>query len=148
MVVFFLRKTRQVNIFSDIYSMAFICDRNYIVQIRFCDKKKIALIWVRSRGSKFQAKNTNYKIEVQGSESKVSYEGPVRRIDEKSEDIVKSLKGLTIPIDNISQCSQRYRLNFSVEIKNLKLKENLPVFESEKYVLKEPLKKKIRSENT
>ena len=133
---------------SLLWSKAFICFWNFIVQIRFCDKNKTALIWVRLMKSKFQAKYINYKIEVPGPQNKVSYEGRVRNIDEKIDDIVESENGLTIPFGYIKKCLQEDRLNFSVEIKNLKSKEYLIFFEAENYVSEEPMNKKVKLENS
>ena len=133
---------------SLLWSKAFICVWNFIVQIRFCDKNKTALIWVRLLESKFQAKYINYKIEVQGPANKVSYEGRVRNIDEKIDDIVESENGLTIPFGYIKKCLHEDRLHFSVEIKNLKSKEYLIFFESENYVSEEPMNKKVKLENS
>ena len=130
---------------SDVYSKAFICNTNFVVQIRFSEKKNIALIWVRSMESKLEAKHINYKIKILGSENKISFEGPIRNIGEKIDDIVKSQNGLVIPITNIKKYLQEDRLHFSVEIKDLKSTENLTVFESEN-MSKEPLNKRIKIE--
>ena len=110
--------------------------------MKFCEKNNIALIWVRLMESKFQAKYINYKIEVQGPENKVSFEGPVRNIDEKIDEIVKSQNGLSIPFANFKKCLKKERLHFSIRVKNLKPKEDLIVFESPNCESKEPLKKK------
>ena len=131
-----------------IYTKAFICDQNFIVQMKFCEKNNIVLIWVRLMESKFQAKYINYKIEVQGPNSKVSFEGSVRSIDENIHDIDNSQDGLIMPFANIKKFLQEDRLHFSVEIKDLKSKEDLIAFESENYESKEPLKKKFKSEKT
>ena len=61
--------------------------------------------------------------QCEGPENKISFEGPVRNIDEKIDDIVESQNGLMIPFANIKKCLQEERLHFSVEIRNLKSKE-------------------------
>ena len=112
--------------------------------MKFCGQKKVALIWVRLLESKYQAEFINYKIEVQGPQYKVSFEGPVRSIDEKIQDIFKSQIGLAIPFAILKKCLQEEKLHFSIVIKNLKLKDDLVVFESENCEPKEPLKKKFK----
>ena len=108
--------------------MPFLCDKTFMgmVIIRFCEQKKIALIWAQFESMDwfesliFQPNCLNYKLEVQGPENKISFEGPVRNIDEKIDNIVESQNGLTIPFANIKKCLQEERLHFSVEIRNLK----------------------------
>ena len=126
----------------------FICNSNFIIQICLCLETNIALIWVRLLESKHQAKFINYKIEVKDSVNKVSFEGPVRNIDEKIDDIVVSQNGLSITFANIIKCLKEQRLHFSIVLRNLKPKEDLMVFESGNYESKDPLKKKIKIENT
>ena len=104
------------------------------------------MIWVRMMGSKFQVKFFNYKIEVQGLENKVFYEGPVRHIGEKNLDIFKSQIGLSIPFAIIKKCLKEDRLHFSIEIRNMNNQSPLAKFEGENCEEK-PLKKKIKIEN-
>ena len=117
---------------------AFICDNNFVIQMQFNEEKQIALIWVRLMESKFQAKHINYKIEVQGPENKVFYEGSVRNIDEKIQDIFNSQIGLALPFAIIKKCLQEERLHFCIVIKNLKSNEDLTLFESENSESEEP----------
>ena len=110
---------------------AFICDNNFVVQMQFSEEKQIALIWVRLMDSKFQANHIIYKIEVQGPENKVFYEGSVRNIDEKIKDIFKSQIGLALPFSIIRKCLQEERLHFCVEIKNLRSNKEITLQKSE-----------------
>ena len=110
---------------------AFICDNNFLVQMQFSEEKQIALLWVRLMDSKFQAKHINYKIEVQGPENKVFYEGSVRNIDETIKDIFKSQIGLALPFSIIRKCLQEERLHFCVEIKNLRSNKEITLQKSE-----------------
>ena len=82
----------------------FTYNKSFFVQMEFCGQKKVALIWVRLLESKYQAKFINYKIEVQGPQYKVSFEGPVRSIDEKTQDIFMSQIGLVIPFAVLKKC--------------------------------------------
>ena len=45
---------------------------------------------------------------MDGPENKVSFEGPVRSIDEKIEAIVESQNGLAITFANIKKCVKEY----------------------------------------
>ena len=96
----------------------------------------------------FQAKYINYKIQVQSPENKVSYEGPVRNIDEKIQDIAKSLTGLIIPIANIKNWLKEERLHFTIQIRKFSSEEDRTIFESENHKSKKPLNKKFKSDYT
>ena len=121
-------------------------DVNFIVQRYIDGDKESALLWVRLIGSKVEASDFTYKIEINGP-GQFSYKGPVRYIDEKCEDIVKSQIGLNIPINILKSCLQEKRLNFLVEIKHSNSKEAPINFESNNFDLEEPMNKKIKVEN-
>ena len=121
-------------------------DTNFIVQRYIDGDKESALLWVRLIGSKFEASDFTYKIEINGP-GQFSYKGPVRYIDEKCEDIVKSQIGLNIPINILKSCLQEKRLNFLVEITHSKSPEEPTYFESNISDSEEPWKKKIKVEN-
>ena len=87
--------------------------------------------------------------------NKITFEGPVRYIDEKREDIKKSQIGLIVPYNIIKGFQQENKPKFlfetKLEIKSLKSKgeinqKEMP-FESENCETKEPIKKKIKIEN-
>ena len=131
---------------------AFSIENNDFIVQRYIDEaKESSLLWVRCIGSKFEAKDFTYKIEINGP-GQFLYKGPVRHIDEKSDDIIKSKIGLNIPNTILEACLQENRLNISVEIEhsnsNGNQRRNPVIFESEKYNLEEPLSKKIKTDNT
>ena len=111
--------------------------------------KERIIMWVCLFGSKIQAKDLNFRIEIEVPRSKVLYEGPVRYIDENIFDITESQVGLNVPFSIVKKCLRQSRLHFSVEIKNLMLNyETNQAFESENYDNNEPEKKKIKIETT
>ena len=127
--------------------LIFINDK--LISVSMCYNKETAIIWACLVGSKSQAKDLNYKIEVRIPESKFIYEGPVRYIDEKTEDIFKSKMFLTVPI-GLQGENNGNKLLWTIEIKNLKsnIQINNLLTESENSEIKEPMLKKIKLENT
>ena len=120
--------------------------KHFIVQMQSDQKKERIILWICLFGSKIQANDLNYKVEIEVPRNKVLYEGPVRYIDENKSDIVKSQVGLNVPFSIVKKCLKQCRLHFSIEIKNLKFNyETNQAFESENYDMNEPLKMKIEN---
>ena len=121
--------------------------KNFFIQMSLDDLKESVLMWIYLVGSKFEANEFIYRLEVKSPVSKTIYEGPVRYIDEKREDIKKSQMGLFVPYSIVrsfkknDQSDTLFETKFT--IKSLKSKGEIP-FESENCETKEPMKKKIK----
>ena len=87
--------------------------------------RKSMMLWIQLFGSKFEAKNFQYWIQIAGdlTVGKSIYEGPVQSIDDKKTDVFKSQVGLVLPFEFFEKCVQDATLTVEFGFKDLKLKE-------------------------
>ena len=129
-------------------------EKKFFIHMKHDTSKESVFMWVYIVGSKFEANEFIYRLEANapGLVSKIIYEGPVRYIDEKREDIRKSQMGLIVPYIIVKSFKKNNQSDTLFEtkltIKSLKSKgkinEREIPFESENFETKGPMKKKSK----
>ena len=99
-------------------------EKKFFFQAEIGSAKKSIMIWIQLFGSKFEAKNFHYWIQVGDlTVGKTNHEGPVKSIDDNKTEVFESQIGLLIPFALLEKCLQDDKLTVEFGIKDLKPKE-------------------------
>ena len=101
-------------------------NRNFFVQVenRFICKQTI--IWVQLYGSKLEAKNFKYSMQLPENQEAgfTTYKGPVKSLDDDKSEVFKSRNGLVLPFSTVKKHLDEGTLILHVEIEDLKVKDD------------------------
>ena len=78
-------------------------------------------------GSKFEAKNYKYSVQLQENEDLGTpiYKGPMKSLDDRKTDVFKSKVGLVVPLDVFKKhLGNETKIVFELKIEDLKPKED------------------------
>ena len=88
-------------------------------------KNGFNFIWIQLVGSKFEARNFEYSLKVEGLDiGEFNYKGTVRSLDDDKNDIYETGLGLFIPHGALKKLVQDDRYTVEVKIKDLKAELN------------------------
>ena len=96
-------------------------EKMFLFHFEYDPKKNGSLIWVRMFGSRSEAKNYNYKIMVEHMKvGKIMYEGPVKSLDDRKDEVFDSYPGLMI---NPAVVKKFVDENFPIKVEIINLKD-------------------------
>ena len=104
---------------------------NYNGKLFFVHTEKVLALqslhcWVQMYGSKFEAKNFKYTIQLQESDEYGSptYKGPVKSLDDSKTKVFESKIGLNVHFEVVKKYLKRHALALEVTIEDLKPKDD------------------------
>ena len=100
--------------------------KSFLVQVNHDHVLRHVCFWVQMIGSKFEAKNFKYKIQLQENDEYGSptYKGPVKSLDDSKTKVFKSKIGLNVPSKIIKKYLKDDSLTLQVKFKDLKPKDD------------------------
>ena len=109
-------------------------DKMFFIQFKMDEIRKITIIWIQILGSKFEAKNYRYRIEMEDAEyGSFRFKGPVRSIDDdKTAMIFEEELGFSAPTKVMKKYVQDELLTVEIEMEDLKSQEQLKCFRRKK----------------
>ena len=104
-----------------------INEKYFFLQSEINPLKENFLAWLQMFGSKFEAKNYRYSIQLQEKEDLGTqiYLGPVKSLDDRKTDVFKSKVGLVVPLDVLKRhVGEEMIMVFQIKIEDLKPKDD------------------------
>ena len=102
-------------------------EKNFFIQVEINPKKNYFQAWVQMYGSKFEAKNFKYSLQLEEKDDlgSLSYNGPMKSLDDRKTDVFKSKVGLVVPLDVLKKhLGNETKITFEVKIEDLKPKDD------------------------
>ena len=99
----------------------------FMLNMIFRTAEKHFFAWLQMQGSKFEAKNFKYFIQLQEKEDLGTpiYKGPMKSLDDKRTDVLESKVGLVVPLDVLKKHMDEQKiLHLEIEIEDLKPKDD------------------------
>ena len=99
----------------------------FMLNMIFRTAEKHFFAWLQMQGSKFEAKNFKYFIQLQEKEDLGTpiYKGPMKSLDDKRTDVLESKLGLVVPLDVLKKHMDEQKiLHLEIEIEDLKPKDD------------------------
>ena len=99
-------------------------DKMFFIQFKVDEIRKMTIIWIQILGSKFEAKNYNYRIQMEDSEyGSFKFEGPVRSIDDDKTMIFEDQIGFSASTKVMKKHVQDELLIVEIKMEDLKSQE-------------------------
>ena len=101
--------------------------KNFLLHVDFEISSKIWFAWVQMYGSKFEAKNYKYSIQLKENEDLGTpfYKGPMKSVDDRKTEVIKSKIGLVVVSDVLSKhLNEKHAFEVVVQIEDLKPKDD------------------------
>ena len=102
-------------------------EKKFILHLMLKLKEKYYFAWLQMQGSKYEAKNFKYFIQLQEKEDlgTPTYKGPMKSLDDKRTDVLESKLGLVVPLDVLKKHMDEQKiLHLEIEIEDLKPKDD------------------------
>ena len=102
-------------------------EKKFILHLMLRLKEKHYFAWLQMQGSKYEAKNYKYFIQLQEKEDlgTPTYKGPMKSLDDKRTDVLESKVGLVVPLDVLKKHMDDQKIvHLEIEIQDLKPKDD------------------------
>ena len=101
-------------------------EKMFFLQMEIRGTQEQAFVWLQMFGSKFEAKNYRYSVQLQEKQDlgTLIYKGPVKSLDDSKTKVFESKVGLTFSFEVVKQYLDENGLTFELEIENLKPKDD------------------------
>jgi len=102
-------------------------EKYFLLQSELNPSNGHLLAWMQMYGSKFEAKNYRYSIQLQEKEDlgTSTYKGPMKSLDDRKTDVFKAKVGLVVPLDVLRKhLVNETKITFEVKIEDLKPKDD------------------------
>ena len=102
-------------------------EKHFLLQSEINPAKDFVLAWMQMYGSRFEAKNYRYSIQLQEKEDLGTpiYKGPMKSLDDRKTDVFTSKVGLVVPLDVLKKhLGNETKIAFEIKIEDLKPKDD------------------------
>ena len=102
-------------------------EKYFLLQSEINPSKDYSNAWMQIYGSKFEAKNYKYSIQLHENQDlgTSTYKGPMKSLDDRKTDVFKSKVGLVVPLDVLKKhLGNEKKIVFEIKIEDLKPKDD------------------------